>query len=572
MPGSPALRRGVGDLGVVGSPCEVGSRSWRPGRVDRAQPRWDAAASAVPPARRCSAGRRPRRDLRGRRARSSERSLRSPTRQPRIAPSASSSRSCRLPRPMRPPAWGDPATGAVVPRRRPPRRRRRATGAAGARHDHGRPARRRSSRSARDSRSRARVTPLPGAEQSGFRLRPVGEVRDRGGAARVAGLGGGPAHGSRGCRRRDSAATGAPSCPASPSATRAASARSSTPRCSASSLSHLTAVSGANCAIVTAAAFALAALCRLASGRTRRRGARRPARLRRARDAPAERRACRGDGRRRARRHRRRDARAAASRRSPSPSSDCSRSTRGSPATTGSPCPPRRRQGSCCWPVHSPHGSPGDADAARGRARGAARGAARLPAHPHPARPGDRALRRARQPAGRAGGARRHRRRAPRLPRPARPAVGRHGASSRSRGCRRRGSRSSRMARPALPGGRLPWLPDAAGALLLAGCTALALGLAIDGPTTSPGARDRARPCSRWASPCRSASGSARRSSIGATRPGAWDVAACDVGQGDAVLVRSAGRDGAHRHRAASRPRSSAASRCSGSTGSTCSS
>src|SRR4029453_9524276 len=32
-----------------------------------------------------------------------------------------------------------------------------------------------------------------------------------------------------------------------------------------------------------------------------------------------------------------------------------------------------------------------------------------------------------------------------------------------------------------LPGGRLPWLPDAAGALLLAGCTALALRRATTG-------------------------------------------------------------------------------------------
>ncbi|WP_136707144.1 ComEC/Rec2 family competence protein [Agromyces sp. H66] len=91
-----------------------------------------------------------------------------------------------------------------------------------------------------------------------------------------------------------------------------------------------------------------------------------------------------------------------------------------------------------------------------------------------------------------------------------------------------------------LPGGRLPWPADAPGALLLVACTALALRLAL------------APPAAAWlrvtvagllvaatAVPLGAAAGGPL---IGAaTRPRDWDVAACDIGQGDAVLVRSAG-------------------------------
>lgn len=90
-----------------------------------------------------------------------------------------------------------------------------------------------------------------------------------------------------------------------------------------------------------------------------------------------------------------------------------------------------------------------------------------------------------------------------------------------------------------LPGGRLPWLPDAAGALLLAGCTALALGLAMTGRRHR---RARAVAAALLAV-CLAApigSGLGAPAVIGATRPGSWDVAACDIGQGDAVVVRSA--------------------------------
>ena len=90
-----------------------------------------------------------------------------------------------------------------------------------------------------------------------------------------------------------------------------------------------------------------------------------------------------------------------------------------------------------------------------------------------------------------------------------------------------------------LPGGRLPWVPDAPGALLLVACTALSLWLAL-----ARAARPRLRALVAallvvaLAVPLGiSVSGPL----IGAaTRPASWDVAVCDIGQGDAVLVRSA--------------------------------
>lgn len=89
-----------------------------------------------------------------------------------------------------------------------------------------------------------------------------------------------------------------------------------------------------------------------------------------------------------------------------------------------------------------------------------------------------------------------------------------------------------------LPGGRLPWLPDAAGAVLLVLCIVLALWLAL-----SPDRRPRLR--SGAASILVVALAVPLGISVGgpivgsATRPDDWDVAACDIGQGDAVLVRS---------------------------------
>ncbi|WP_448809865.1 ComEC/Rec2 family competence protein [Agromyces bauzanensis] len=91
-----------------------------------------------------------------------------------------------------------------------------------------------------------------------------------------------------------------------------------------------------------------------------------------------------------------------------------------------------------------------------------------------------------------------------------------------------------------LPGGRLPWLPDAVGTLLLVVCTGLALWLAL------------ARPRRSWlrtsaagllavvvAVPVGAAMGGPLLGA--ATMPRDWDVAACDIGQGDAVLIRSDG-------------------------------
>ncbi|WP_165906106.1 ComEC/Rec2 family competence protein [Agromyces badenianii] len=92
----------------------------------------------------------------------------------------------------------------------------------------------------------------------------------------------------------------------------------------------------------------------------------------------------------------------------------------------------------------------------------------------------------------------------------------------------------------AMPAARLEWLPDAPGAALLAACTAIALWLAL-------GSRRRSRLRGlavavlllALAAPVGLFAG---RPLIGATtRPTDWDVAACDIGQGDAVILRSGG-------------------------------
>ena len=93
----------------------------------------------------------------------------------------------------------------------------------------------------------------------------------------------------------------------------------------------------------------------------------------------------------------------------------------------------------------------------------------------------------------------------------------------------------------ALPFGRLPWLPDAPGAALLAACTALALWLALT---------RRRMPLLRAAASAALLVAIAVPLGIlvgapaigSATRPADWSVAMCDVGQGDAVFVRSEGR------------------------------
>ncbi|ANJ27238.1 hypothetical protein ATC03_11395 [Agromyces aureus] len=91
-----------------------------------------------------------------------------------------------------------------------------------------------------------------------------------------------------------------------------------------------------------------------------------------------------------------------------------------------------------------------------------------------------------------------------------------------------------------LPGGRLPWLPDAPGALVLVAATAVGLWLLLD-PRGGRGLRRGAAgllvllvavPIGVVAGPAAVAR---------AAHPGEWDVADCDVGQGDAVIVRSEG-------------------------------
>ena len=89
-----------------------------------------------------------------------------------------------------------------------------------------------------------------------------------------------------------------------------------------------------------------------------------------------------------------------------------------------------------------------------------------------------------------------------------------------------------------LPGGRLPWPADAPGALLLAGCTGLALLIVF-----ARGARTRIRAAAALAVALAVPVGMAIGGPlvVGATRPGDWDLAACDVGQGDAMLIRAGG-------------------------------
>lgn len=90
----------------------------------------------------------------------------------------------------------------------------------------------------------------------------------------------------------------------------------------------------------------------------------------------------------------------------------------------------------------------------------------------------------------------------------------------------------------AMPAARFEWLPDAPGALLLASCTAIAVWLVLG---------DRRRRRLRGLAVAALLVGIAlpvgkftAAPLIGAaTRPAEWDVAACDIGQGDAILLRS---------------------------------
>ncbi len=384
----------------------------------------------------------------------------------------------------------------------------------------------------------------PRPSRAAFRLRRRRRRRTRRAAARVAGMGGRPAHGSRATPRRRSAATAARSCPGSRSATRARV--------------------GAELDDGDAGEFAQPPHRGLGGelrdrhgGGVRPRRALRPRPRRPRRRSPsshcvgfivlvtpaAERRARRGDGRRGARRHRVGPSGRRRRRPRRSPSSGCSPSTRGSLATTASRSRSAPRPGCCSSPARSPTrlGRVMPTPLAV-RARRAARRAARLPADPHPARPRDRALRRAREPARGSRGARRHDRRTDRVPRSCRCCPRSGSRSSRSRGCPRAGSRSSRTPRPRSRSVDCPWLPDAAGrgaarrvhrARALASCSTArrAHGVARRGRGAARG---------RLAVPVGIGVGApaARPERL---RPGTWDVAACDIGQGDAVLVRSGG-------------------------------
>ncbi|QTX04879.1 ComEC/Rec2 family competence protein [Agromyces archimandritae] len=88
-----------------------------------------------------------------------------------------------------------------------------------------------------------------------------------------------------------------------------------------------------------------------------------------------------------------------------------------------------------------------------------------------------------------------------------------------------------------LPGARMPWLPGPAGAIL-AGVAALALGWVLAGARSrratiaaaTAGALALAVPLGgAWLGPI----------VVGASRPADWSVAMCDVGQGDAVVLRA---------------------------------
>ena len=91
-----------------------------------------------------------------------------------------------------------------------------------------------------------------------------------------------------------------------------------------------------------------------------------------------------------------------------------------------------------------------------------------------------------------------------------------------------------------LPAGRLPWVPDAPGALLLVASTALALWLAVAPPR---GAWLRVPAAGLLVVAVAVPLGASVGGPLvgAATRPSGWDVAGCDIGQGDAILVRSAG-------------------------------
>lgn len=90
-----------------------------------------------------------------------------------------------------------------------------------------------------------------------------------------------------------------------------------------------------------------------------------------------------------------------------------------------------------------------------------------------------------------------------------------------------------------LPGGRVPWLPEAQGAALLAVATGLGLWLLL---STRQHRGSRTVVAGVLVVALGVPVGVTLGSPLvaGMSRPANWDVAACDIGQGDAVLIRSA--------------------------------
>ena len=91
-----------------------------------------------------------------------------------------------------------------------------------------------------------------------------------------------------------------------------------------------------------------------------------------------------------------------------------------------------------------------------------------------------------------------------------------------------------------LPGSTLPWPGGIAGVALVAGITALALALVL----RVGGRRMRSIVSGALAltlvALCAVALGDRVRTQL--SRPGDWQIAACDIGQGDSVIIRSAGK------------------------------
>ncbi|MEO7005783.1 MAG: ComEC/Rec2 family competence protein, partial [Terrimesophilobacter sp.] len=93
----------------------------------------------------------------------------------------------------------------------------------------------------------------------------------------------------------------------------------------------------------------------------------------------------------------------------------------------------------------------------------------------------------------------------------------------------------------ALPGSQAPWVPGAVGVALVAGMIALGL-IAVLGGTRRPGVRLGAAVVLALALMVYAGGVVTNQVVLQLARPPQWQIAACDIGQGDAVLVRSAGQ------------------------------